>query len=157
MWIIAVVRCFVVVLLDLENNNDTNVCQDNCIMRIAGVKRVGWPNVGDLREERCREKCVMGQLVKSRCSGRGKWKNGWRPHVCTSVKERRDEESKTVLELVWLHREGRQESGVYYAMLEHWPLYRVKSRVTSRQIRIVHYLHINTHAITLETLLCTWH
>ena len=55
------------------------VCENNWVRRIAGVKRVDRRRMDELREEVGIQKCLMGRLVKSRLK--------WAGHVVERMKE----------------------------------------------------------------------
>ena len=81
------------------------VCENNWVRRIAGVKRVDRRRMDELREKVGIQKCLMGRLVKSRMK--------WAGHVerC-SPGEGKDNEGKTTYEMARLHRERHEKGGV---------------------------------------------
>ena len=80
------------------------VCENNWVRRIAGVKRVDRRRMDELREEVGIQKCLMGRLVKSRMK--------WAGHVerC-SPGEGKENEGKTTYEMARLHRERHEKGG----------------------------------------------
>ena len=69
---------------------------------IAGVKRVDWRRMDDLKEELSLEKCLMGRL-EVEGSGQGIWRewmkttyHGW--YMCMRREEKEKEDRNVVLE-----------------------------------------------------------
>ena len=54
-----------------KHQHRLQVCENNWVRRIAGVKRVDRRRMDELREEVGIQKCLMGRLVKSRLKWAG--------------------------------------------------------------------------------------
>ena len=99
-----------------KHQHRLQVCENNWVRRIAGVKRVGRRRMDELREEVGIQKCLMGRLAKSRMK--------WAGHVYYRTNERgsatnygicspgegKEKERRTTYEMARLHRE-RHEKG----------------------------------------------
>ena len=55
-----------------KHQHRLQVCENNWVRRIAGVKRVDRRRMDELREEVGIQKCLMGRLVKSRMKWAGR-------------------------------------------------------------------------------------
>ena len=105
--------------LSEKHQHRLQVCENNWVRRIAGVKRVDRRRMDEPREEVGIPKCLMGRLVKigeesvevgrtCRTNERGSTtKDG----IC-SPEEGKEKERKTTYEMARLHRERHEQGGV---------------------------------------------
>ena len=100
-----------------KHQHRLQVCENNWVRRIAGVKRVDRRRMDELREEVGIQKCLMGRLVKSRMKWAGqveRMKEDRLPRMAYVHQERgkRERERKTTYEMARLRRERHEKGGV---------------------------------------------
>ncbi len=97
-----------------KHQHRLQVCENNWVRRISGVKRVDRRRMDEPREEVGIQKCLMGRLVNSRmkCAGHvERMKEDRLPRMAYMFTRRGEEkERKTTYEMARLHRE-RHEKG----------------------------------------------
>ena len=98
-----------------KHQHRLQVCENNWVRRIAGVKRVDRRRMDEPREEVGIQKCVMGRLVKSRLKWAGHVEqmkgSATKDGIC-SPGESKEKERKTTYEMARLHRERHEKGGV---------------------------------------------